>query len=106
MVTTVSLVTEGGGAAGDRYTIVARPSLPVEIVLDDSTPKSTGTPPTLISARRVSPLTGWLEASRAITSMADCDWPSCVMVSGVAVTASDRPELGRTRERRRRLFVE
>src|SRR6188768_3178050 len=89
MSTTLSDWAEAGGGGGALYVKEALPSLPVEMLRVDSSPKSATVPFTLVSIRRATPRAGWLAESRTVTSMNDCDLPSCVRMSGLAVMASD-----------------
>ena len=67
----------------------ARPSVPVTIDRADSFPKSSIEPPTIMSSRRGSAEIGLAFASLATTWIDDCEAPSWLMLSGVAVMLSD-----------------
>src|SRR5438477_7743242 len=80
---------EVGGAGGAVYTTVARPSAPVTMVRADRVPKSTTVPSTTMSMRIATPAAAWPVEPTTRTATDDCDCPSRVMLSGVALTVTD-----------------
>ena len=67
----------------------ALPSEPVTTVREDNVPKSWTVPLTAISRRIASPRIGLALESRTNTVMEDCDAPSWLMLSGIAVGTTD-----------------
>ena len=67
-------------------TTVATPALFVTIVRAESVPKSCATPFTLMSMRSGSDDKGRPSGPMAVTLIDDCDPPSWLMLSGVAVS--------------------
>ena len=75
---------EGGGGAVKM--VVARPFESVTRLRAEMVPKSCATPPTAMSRWSAKPEIVWPSALRAVTTTVDCEEPSRLIVSGVAVT--------------------
>ena len=87
--------------AGAVNTAVATPSLLVTTDRADNVPKSCTTPPTDISSRSGTPDSGFPSGPIARTLTDDCDPPSWLMLSGMALSVNDERQARRSSQRRR-----
>jgi hypothetical protein len=89
MVIIVPVPPGVGDVGGAVKVAVALPSLSVTSDLGTSVPKSWTTPPTAMTRRSAWFAFGPPFSLRTVTTMLDCDAPSWLMLSGVAVTVTD-----------------